>query len=67
MCRNLGIKFISCTHMYTTITFLGKHERESERESGGGGGGGVECDLRFYLQDGPIGQLKSTTKQQQYR
>ena len=25
MCRNIGIKFISWTYMYTTITFLGKH------------------------------------------
>ena len=25
MCRNIVIKFLSGTYMYTTITFLGKH------------------------------------------
>ena len=31
MCRNIGIKFISWTYMYTTLLlFLGKCERQRE-------------------------------------
>ena len=31
MCRNIGIKFLPWTYMYTAINFLGKHVIETNQ------------------------------------